>query len=119
MRRIRNETIEIEVLVDRGCDIGRVLYQVIPTQWVSPAGFRHAHTFTPSAIEPDGWGWLRNWQGGFLSTIGIDHVGGPRSTPNPHLHPGITAELRFTGAFISLSLTTIQKVNVYVEKGKM
>ena len=117
MLRIRNGEIEIEVLVDRGFDIGRVLYQGIPTQWVSPAGFRHAHTFTPSAIEPDGWGWLRTWQGGFLSTIGIDHVGGPKSTPNRHLHPGITVERRFTGGFISLSPTTLEKVDVNWNKG--
>ena len=115
--RIRNGEIEIEVLVDRGFDIGRVLYQGIPTQWVSPAGFRHAHTFTPSAMEPDGWGWLRTWQGGFLSTIGIDHVGGPNTYANRHLHPGITDERRFTGGFISLSPTTIEIVNVDWNKG--
>mgnify|MGYP002133043344 FL=1 len=63
--RIRNGELELEINVDRAFDIGRVLYRGIPTQWVSPAGFRHAHSFTPSAIEPDGWGWLRSWQGGF------------------------------------------------------
>ncbi len=115
--RVRNGELEIEILVDRGFDIGRVLYRGIPTQWVSPAGFRHAHSFHPSAIEPDGWGWLRNWQGGFLSTIGIDHVGGPVTHPNRHLHPAITGERRFTGGFISLSPTTIEKMNVDWDKG--
>jgi hypothetical protein len=115
--RIRNGEIEIEMLVDRGFDIGRVLYRGISTQWVSPAGFRHPHSFTPSAIEPDGWGWLRSWQGGFLSTIGIDHVGGPVAHPNRHLHPAITAERRFVGGFISLSPTTIDKVEVDWDKG--
>ena len=114
--RIRNGELEIEILVDRGFDIGRVLYRGIPTQWLSPAGFRHAHSFTPSAIEPDGWGWLRSWQGGFLSTIGIDHVGGPITHPNRHLHPAITAERRFVGGFISLS-PTIEIVNVDWERG--
>lgn len=115
--RIRNGEIEIEILVDRGFDIGRVLYRGIPTQWVSPAGFRHAHAFQPSAMEPDGWGWLRNWQGGFLSTIGVDHVGGPVTNPNRHLHPGITGERRFSGGFISMSPTTIEKINVEWEEG--
>lgn len=115
--RIRNGELEIEILVDRGFDIGRVLYRGIPTQWVSPAGFRHAHSFTPSAIEPDGWGWLRSWQGGFLSTIGIDHVGGPVTHPNRHLHPAVTAERRFVGGYISLSPTTIEKIDVNWEKG--
>jgi Domain of unknown function (DUF4432) len=110
--RVRNGEIELEILVDRGFDIGRVTYRGIPTQWISPAGFRHAHSFTPSAIEPDGWGWLRSWQGGFLSTIGVDHVGGPTVHANRHLHPAITAERRFTGGFISLSPTTIEMVNV-------
>jgi hypothetical protein len=117
--RIRNGEIEIEVLVDRGFDIGRVLYRGVPTQWVSPAGFRHAHAFMPSAIEPDGWGWLRNWQGGFLSTIGVDHVGGPKTTPNRHLHPAITAERRFTGGFISLSPTNIEVIEVDWQNGKI
>ncbi len=115
--RIRNGELEIEILVDRGFDIGRVLYRGIPTQWVSPAGFRHAHSFTPSAIEPDGWGWLRSWQGGFLSTIGIDHVGGPVTHPNRHLHPAVTGERRFVGGFVSLSPTTIEKIDVDWEKG--
>ena len=115
--RIRNGELEIEILVDRGFDIGRVLYRGIPTQWVSPAGFRHAHSFTPSAIEPDGWGWLRSWQGGFLSTIGIDHVGGPVTHPNRHLHPAVTGERRFVGGFVSLSPTTIEKIEVDWDKG--
>jgi Domain of unknown function (DUF4432) len=117
--RIRNGELELEILVDRGFDIGRVLYRGISTQWVSPAGFRHPHSFTPSAIEPDGWGWLRSWQGGFLSTIGIDHVGGPIDHPNRHLHPAVTKERRFTGGFISLSPTTIDKVEVDWDKGRI
>jgi len=115
--RIRNGELEIEVNVDRAFDIGRVLYRGIPTQWVSPAGFRHAHTFTPGAIEPDGWGWLRSWQGGFLTTIGYDHVGGPVLHPNRHLHPAITGERRYTGGFGSISPTTIEIVNVDWDKG--
>src|ERR1019366_9561709 len=115
--RVRNGELEIEILVDRGFDIGRVLYRGIPTQWLSPAGFRHAHSFNPSSIEPDGWGWLRSWPGGFLSTIGVDHVGGPLVHPNRHLHPAITAERRFVGGFISLSPTTIEIINVDWERG--
>lgn len=117
MLRIRNGELELEILVDRGFDIGRVLYRGIPTQWVSPAGFRHPHSFTPSAMEPDGWGWLRSWPGGFLSTIGIDHVGGPRDIPNRHLHPAITFERRFTGGFISYSPTSIERIDVDMSAG--
>jgi Domain of unknown function (DUF4432) len=119
MLRVRNGELELEILVDRGFDIGRVSYRGIPTQWVSPAGFRHAHSFTPAAMEPDGWGWLRSWQGGFLSTIGVDHVGGPIIHPNRHLHPAITGERRFVGGFISISPTTIEIINVDWGKGKI
>jgi hypothetical protein len=71
--RIRNGELEIEINVDRAFDIGRVLYRGIPTQWVSPAGFRHAHSFTPGAIEPDGWGWLRSWllQGNVATQVAL------------------------------------------------
>jgi hypothetical protein len=115
--RIRNGELELEINVDRGFDIGRVLYRGIPMQWVSPAGFRHAHTFMPSAFDPDGWGWLRSWQGGFLTTIGYDHVGGPTNTPNRHLHPAITGERRFTGGFGSISPTSIEIVNLDWDAG--
>ena len=115
--RIRNGELELEINVDRAFDIGRVLYRGIPTQWVSPAGFRHAHSFTPGAIEPDGWGWLRSWQGGFLTTIGFDHVGGPSLNPNRHLHPAVTGERRYTGGFGSLSPTSIEIINVDWDKG--
>ena len=115
--RVRNGELELEILVDRGFDIGRVTYRGIPTQWLSPAGFRHAHSFSPTSMEPDGWGWLRSWQGGFLSTIGVDHVGGPVTHPNRHLHPAVTGERRYVGGFISISPTTIEVRNDgYIEE---
>lgn len=115
--RVIHGEIELEILVVRGFDIRRVSYGRIPTQWLSAAFFRHAHSFTPSAIGSDGWGWLRTWQGGFLSTIGVDHVGGPAVHANRHLHSVITAVTRFTGGFISLSSTAIEMVNVDWETG--
>lgn len=119
MIRIRNGELELEILADRGFDIARVLYRGIPIQWVSPAGFRHSHSFIPSSMEPDGWGWLRSWQGGFLSTIGIDHVGKPTKLPNRHLHPAVTAERRFTGGYISLSSASIEKIDVNWKLGEI
>ena len=46
--RIRNGEIELEILLDRGFDIGRLLFRGVPMQWVSPAGFRHPHSLTPT-----------------------------------------------------------------------
>jgi Domain of unknown function (DUF4432) len=115
--RVRNGELDAEILVDRGFDISRIIYRGVPVHWTSPAGNRNANSFTPSAINPDGWGWLRSWPGGFLSTIGIDHVGGPRNTPNRHLHPAVTEERRFTGGFISLNSSSIEKIETDWEKG--
>jgi hypothetical protein len=117
--RVRNGELELEILVDRGFDIGRVLYRGIPTQWVSPSGFRHANSFVPSAVAPDGWGWLRSWPGGFLTTVGFDHIGGPKVLPSRHLHPGVTGEPRFTHGFASFSPTQLEKVEVDWESGKI
>jgi len=115
--RVRNGELELEILLDRGFDIGRVLYRGVPTQWVSPAGFRHPHTYIPGAMEPNGWGWLRSWQGGFLTTVGFDHVGAPVLSPNRHLHPGVTGEWRYTHGFASFSPSVTELVSVDWELG--
>ena len=115
--RIRNGEIELEILLDRGFDIGRLLFRGVPMQWVSPAGFRHPHSLTPHAAEPEGWGWLRSWPGGFLTTAGYDHVGAPALKPNRHLHPGITGEWRYPHGFASFSPSSTEQISVDWEAG--
>lgn len=43
-----------------------------PVAWVSKAGISDA-----SHYEHDGFGWLRNWAGGLVTTCGLTHVGAP------------------------------------------
>ena len=57
------------VLPGRGMDISHASYRGIPLEWVSPAGEVSAH-----AYEPAGFGWLRTFAGGLLTTCGMSHV---------------------------------------------
>ena len=57
------------VLPGRGMDISHASYKGIPLAWISPAGEVSAH-----AYEPNGFGWLRTFAGGLLTTCGMSHV---------------------------------------------
>ncbi|QYM65026.1 aldose 1-epimerase family protein [Microbacterium sp. Se5.02b] len=54
-RRIRvvNGDLELEILPDRGLDLGQFRVAGIPLAWTSPTGF------PPVPADPDGRGWLR------------------------------------------------------------
>lgn len=57
------------VLPGRGMDISHASYKGIPLAWISPSGEVSAH-----AYEPAGFGWLRTFAGGLLTTCGMSHV---------------------------------------------
>jgi len=58
-----------EVLVDRALDIGRCEYAGKPVGYQSGVGFSG-----PWYYEPDGFGFLRSFGGGLLTTCGLDHA---------------------------------------------
>src|SRR5690348_8759394 len=60
---------EVEVLVDRGFDIGRAWVAGRPLAWWSPVGL-----VGPWYHEADGLGWFRGFPGGLVSTCGLDHT---------------------------------------------
>jgi hypothetical protein len=70
---VRNAAgLECEILLDRGFDIFAVRYRGRPLHWVAPPGLQ-----PPDASEPIGFGWLRGFQGGLLTTCGLEHIGNP------------------------------------------
>ena len=69
---LQNDLISLEVIVDRGMDIGRARIEQIPLSWVSPVG-----VVAPSLVEARGSEFLRGFHGGLLTTCGLDHIGHP------------------------------------------
>ncbi|WP_195760665.1 aldose 1-epimerase family protein [Agromyces kandeliae] len=80
-RRIRmvNADLEVDVLPDRGLDIGQVRVAGVPLAWVSPTGFRPGTVSDPS-------GWMRAFGGGLLTTCGLLSYGAP-SEDEGERHP--------------------------------
>ena len=60
------------VLPDRGLDIGPASFNGAALAWQSSTGFAR-----PERYEPAGFGWLRTFGGGLLTTCGLRHFGGP------------------------------------------
>jgi galactose mutarotase-like enzyme len=60
------------VLPDRGLDIWTAHYRGVPLTWISQ-GSPHAPGL--------GAGWLREFNGGLLTTCGLTHAGPPETTP--------------------------------------
>lgn len=89
--RIRAGEIDCDVAVDRGLDLARLSFRGLPIHWMSPAGFRDPAMLEPNAMEPEGWGELRTWSGGMLSTFGYDHVGVPAVYEHRHGHPLVSS----------------------------
>lgn len=61
--------LSFDVLVDRAFDIGRCDYNGYAVGWQSPVGFAG-----PWYAEPEGFGFLRTFGGGLLTTCGLDHT---------------------------------------------
>jgi len=70
--RIRTGGLSLDVLCDRGMDLGAAEYRGVPLAWVSPTG-----VVAPHFREPQGEGWLRSFGGGLLVTCGLQNVGEP------------------------------------------
>lgn len=81
-RRIRvvNGDLELEILPDRGLDLGQFRVAGVPLAWTSPTGF------PPVPADPDGRGWLRAFGGGLLTTCGLLSFGAP-SIDQGESHP--------------------------------
>jgi len=60
------------VLVGRGMDISSAEYQGIPICWRSSVG-----EVSSAYFEPEGYGWLRSFFGGLLTTCGLTYFGHP------------------------------------------
>lgn len=70
--------IDLEVLPDRGLDIGAAWYAGVPLSWTSPIA-RGA----PLDVARDA-DWLRRFRGGLVTTCGTDHVGPPTESAGLH-----------------------------------
>jgi hypothetical protein len=81
------------VAPERGMDIVEATFKGIPVAFRAPAGHTH-----PGRFESEGFGWLRSWSGGLVTTCGLRHVGPPQEVPgdvtNPNrgLHGSISAQ---------------------------
>lgn len=69
---VHNHRIELEILPDRGMNIGRLVYRGVPISWLSSVG-----NSAPAYYEPEEFGWLRTFSGGALVTCGLSQVGDP------------------------------------------
>ena len=64
--------LSLDVLCDRGMDLGAAEYRGAPLAWLSPTG-----VVAPHFRELRGEGWLRSFGGGLLVTCGLQNVGEP------------------------------------------
>lgn len=60
------------VLPDRGLDISRLEYKGVNLSYLSKGGIS-----SPEYFIPDGYGFLKNFFVGFLTTCGLRHIGAP------------------------------------------
>lgn len=70
--RILNGLLDIELLPDRGLDVGQVRLAGVPLAWTSPTGFPPLHHG-----DADGKGWMRAFGGGLVTTCGVLSFGPP------------------------------------------
>lgn len=61
---------DVEVFVDRALDLGAVSWRGIPLAWLSAAGY------VAPGLAGDTSDWQRSFQGGLLTTCGLDQFGG-------------------------------------------
>ena len=71
--------LRFQVLLDRALDIGAAEYAGRPLAWVHPA------LGGPHLYEPQGYGWLRTFGGGLVTTCGLTHFGQPEQDGKEHL----------------------------------
>ena len=69
---INTGKISITILPDRCMDVANATFLGTPLGWISKTGIT-----APSYYEKDGFGWLRGFYGGLITTCGLDNIGGP------------------------------------------
>jgi len=72
IRMVNGGGLDIEVLPDRGMDLGHVSYRGIPLAWISAVGMQSPHSYNDQGTE-----WLRSFGGGLLTTCGLNTFGPP------------------------------------------
>lgn len=104
--------LRVEIVVDRGFDVFRAEYQGRPLSWQGPPGMRSRFSY-----EPQGWGWLRNFQGGLLVTCGLEHVLMPvdRSSPEYRFLPDMPRHLGLHGRVANEAGEILERQLVQVE----
>lgn len=71
--RVRNgRGLDFSILPDRGMDVFDVSFQGVQMSWISRNGLSSNREF-----DPHGFGWLRTFGGGMLTTCGLRNVGPP------------------------------------------
>ena len=87
-------SVSVEVLPERGLDLGSLWFGGVPLAWRSPLGTRSA------SIDPDSSGWAGRFVGGILVTCGLDHVGAATEDfglhGSHHLTPATDVSVRRT-----------------------
>jgi len=73
---LQNDILAIEVIVDRGLDVGAARIRQMPVAWHSPTGM-----VGPWLLEQRDSEFLRGFYGGLLTTCGLDHIGPPSDRP--------------------------------------
>ncbi len=67
------------VLPDRGMDIAQAYYKENAVSWISKTGIT-----SPQYYDKDGFGWLRGFYGGLITTCGLKNVGVPYNGQGLH-----------------------------------
>ena len=70
--RLQTPMLSLDVLPDRGFDIGHASHCGMPLSWIGPSGFRSAEHWSLNDTD-----WLRGFGGGLLATCGLDSFGPP------------------------------------------
>ncbi len=110
---------------DHGMDIVETYFKGIPIAFRAPAGYVNGAKF-----ESKGFGWLRSWAGGMISTCGLRNVGPPGTDSNAVLEPewGLHGRIGHQGAenlctkqfwqddkFVLKSRGTIREASLFAE----
>ncbi len=82
--------LDIEILLDRAFDIYTLRYRGMPISWLGPSGLKPRYLY-----EPAGYGWLKTFHGGLLTTCGLEHIGGPKQASNEHNAPPATPVVEY------------------------
>jgi hypothetical protein len=107
---------------DRGMDLVECAFMSVPLAFRTPVGYSSGTRF-----EPAGYGWLRNWQGGLLTTAGLRNAGNPngefglhgRISNSPAELFGIEEGLDDMGCYRIIITGTLREVAMFGENLRM